>query len=43
MLIFLTFALLIIGVLGIYTQVYAVQVARMMAQQTSIADTMAIW
>ncbi len=39
----LTFAFLIIGMLGIYTQVLAVQTARLAASQTGIAQAMTDW
>jgi len=38
-----TFGFMLICVLGIYTQVYAVQAARMFASQTTIADDMLTW
>lgn len=39
----LTFAMIMIAMLGLYTQVYAVQVARMFANETSIADNIVAW
>lgn len=39
----LTFVMLVIGMLGIYTQVYAIEVARLFAHQTGIAQTMISW
>jgi hypothetical protein len=39
----ITFTLLIVGILGIYTQVFAIQTARLFASQTGIAQTMIAW
>jgi len=39
----LTFVLIIISTLGVYTQVYALEAARFMANQTSLASTLVTW
>jgi hypothetical protein len=39
----LVFAFLIIGLLGVYTQVFAIAVARMAANQTALAESMITW
>jgi hypothetical protein len=39
----LTFALLVISVLGIYTQVYALETARLFASETTIGQTFVNW
>jgi hypothetical protein len=39
----LTFALVIISMLSVYTQVYAVETARLFSNQTGVAQSMIVW
>ena len=39
----LTIVLILISMLGVYTQVYALEAARLLASQTSLASTLVNW